>query len=82
MRFNSLLVRLDPEGKHRPLSKSFSEIPLRYDLDFEYNGWRCMGFHRGLDSMLYLPNSNLKSLAEKPASDSFTNIVDNQKLEK
>ena len=35
---NSLLLRLDPEGKHNPFLKNDSETPLRYDFVSAYNG--------------------------------------------
>ncbi len=35
---NSLLLRLDPEGKHNPFLKSDSETPLRYEFVSSYNG--------------------------------------------
>ena len=54
----SSLVRFDPEGRHNPFLNNHSEVPLTKEIASENTGCRCIGFHRGRDSILSSSRAN------------------------
>ena len=76
------MVRLEPDGKHRPLLNNFSQTPFPKNFADLKIGCKCKSLHNGHDSMPSSNNFNLKvSLVAVPADGSIIIFV-NQKLEK
>src|SRR6056297_211144 len=47
----SSVSKLEPLGRHNPLSKRSSLTPFTNETFFSNTGCKCMGFHKGLDSI-------------------------------
>ncbi len=59
IRIKSEFSKLEPEGKHRPLSNRLSEIPFKYAGYLEKMGCKCIGFQSGLASIFSFAKSSL-----------------------